>query len=108
MLGLIGQQAAYAAATPVGAVPASVSEMNADCMEMMQEQQPQPAEKPCKGLTPDCIAVMGCVVPVVLIKEPAAPLAGPSIRAMLAFWPATSVLVGNNLPPETHPPTILG
>lgn len=101
VFGLFGQQAAYAASERATMAPAAVSQMSADCMEMMQKQQPQP----CKGLTLDCIAAMGCAVPIVL-KEPA-PMAAPQIVSALAFWPSTSVLVGNDLPPEQHPPTIL-
>ena len=105
VFGLFGQQAAYAASARATMAPAAVSQMSADCMEMMQKQQPQPAQKPCKGLTLDCIAAMGCAVPIVL-KEPAS-MAAPQIVSVLAFWPSTSVLVGNDLPPEQHPPTIL-
>lgn len=106
VIGLFGQQAAYAASARATMAPAAVSQMNADCMEMMQKPQPQPAQKPCKGLTLDCIAAMGCVVPIVF-KEPAAPTTAPQFVSALAFWPATSVLVGNDLPPEQHPPTTL-
>jgi len=106
VLGLFGQQAAYAVGARAVMAPTAVSQMSADCMEMMQKQ-PQPAEKPCKGLTLDCIAAMGCVVPIVL-KEPAAPTAAPQFVSLQAFWPAASILVGSNLPPEQHPPTILG
>ncbi|ABF54252.1 hypothetical protein Sala_2546 [Sphingopyxis alaskensis RB2256] len=107
VLGLFSQQAAFAAGTHMTAAPAAVSQMSADCMEMMEKQQPEPAQKPCKGLTLDCIAAMGCVVPIVL-KEPAAPVSAPELVSALAFWPATTVLIGNNHPPEQHPPTILG
>lgn len=80
--------------------------MDAECMEMMQKDPP-PAEKPCKGLTLDCIAAMGCVIPIVL-RDPVAPAAAPEIFPTPAYWPALAVLVGNDITPETHPPTILG
>ena len=107
VLGLFGQQAAFAASARAPLTPAAVSQMSADCMEMMQKQQPEPAQNPCKGPTLDCIAMMGCIVPIVL-KEPAVPLTAPQFISMPAFWPATSVLVGNEPPPEQHPPSILG
>lgn len=107
VLGLFGQQAAYAAGARAAAAPAAVSQMSVDCMEMMQKQQPEPAQKPCKGVTLDCIAAMGCVVPIVF-KESAAAIALPQPVSALDFWPSTVVLIGNNLPPEQHPPTILG
>lgn len=75
-------------------------------MEMMQKQQPEPAQKPCKGLTLDCIAAMGCVVPLVL-EEPSAPLTAPPLVSALVFWLTQPVLAGSELPPEQHPPTIL-
>lgn len=106
VLGLFGQQAAFGAGAHMTAAPAAVSQMSADCMEMMEKQQPEPA-KPCKGLTLDCIAAMGCVVPIVL-KEPAGPVSAPELVSAPAFWPTTAVLIGNNHPPEQHPPTILG
>lgn len=106
LLGLFGQQAAYAVGAGAAIAPASVSQMDADCMEMMQKQS-QPAEKPCKGLTLDCIAAMGCVVPALLGGE-GTPLATPQPLLVPAFLSATSVLVGSDVPPEQHPPAILG
>ena len=107
LLGLFGQAAAYAAGPQLSNMPMTTGQMDADCMKMMQEQQPVPAQKPCKGLTLDCIAAMGCVVPIVL-KEPAGPVSAPELVSAPAFWPATAVLIDNNHPPEQHPPTILG
>jgi hypothetical protein len=106
VLGLFGQQAAYAASSRALEEPAAASHMNADCMEMMQKQ-PEPDQKPCKGLTFDCIAAMGCVIPIVL-KEPAESMAPRHLISAPPFWPATSVLAGNEPPPEQHPPSILG
>lgn len=111
LLGLLGQAAAYASgprtpAAPMAASTTGMSTMDAECMEMMQKA-PQPAEKPCKGLTLDCIAAMGCVIPMVL-RDPAAPEAVPEMFPIQAYWPAATVLVGNGLAPELHPPTILG
>lgn len=106
LLGLFGQQAAYAAGARAAIAPASVSQMDADCMEMMQKQS-QPAEKPCKGLTLDCIAAMGCVIPA-LLGNGGVPLAAPQPLPVPAFSSETSVLVGSDLPPEQHPPAILG
>lgn len=107
LLGLIGQQAAYASGTHMGTAPMTASQMSEDCMEMMQEQQPGPAKQPCKGLTLDCIAAMGCAVPIML-GEPAPPAVAPHAHAPPAFWSAIAVLTGSDLPPEQHPPTILG
>lgn len=107
MLGLLGQQVAYAAGMHMSAVPGPASEMSADCMEMMQKQQPKPAEQPCEGAALGCIAAMGCALPVVL-KEPTISVVAPALAPALAFWPEAAVLVGDNLPPEQRPPAILG
>ena len=107
LIGLFGQQAAYAAGAHMVTAPVTASQMSEDCMEMMQEQQPDPAKQPCKGLTLDCIAAMGCVAPIML-GDPAAPTAPPHAHAALAFWSAIPVLAGSELPPEQHPPTNLG
>lgn len=106
LLGLFGQAAAFAVGPRAPAAPVAASTMDADCMEMMKKA-PQPAEKPCKGLTLDCIAAMGCVVPIVL-REPPAPTAAPEIVPTPTYWPALAVLVGNDLKPEIHPPNTLG
>jgi len=106
LIGLFGQAAAYAAGPQMSAVPAAMWQMDADCMEMMQKG-PQPGEKPCKGLTLDCIAAMGCVASIVL-RDPGTLAAAPEIVPIRVYWPALSVLAGSDPAPEVHPPTILG
>lgn len=107
LIGLFGQQAAYAAGAHTITAPMTASQMSEDCMEMMQEPQPEPAKQPCKGLTLDCIAAMGCAVPIML-GGPAPSTVPPHAHAPPSFWSAIAVLAGSDLPPEQHPPTILG
>src|SRR3546814_6203045 len=62
LIGLLGQEAAFASGPPAVSAPMAVSSMadsgmSEDCMKMMA-QQPQPAQKPCKGMTLACIAAM--------------------------------------------------
>lgn len=111
LIGLLGQEAAFASAPP--AVPAQMmvagmadSGMSEDCMKMMAQQQ-QPAQKPCKGMTLACIAAMGCVVPMA-VRNDAPALAVPVVDAVMAFWTTTTVLHGSELTPEPEPPTLLG
>lgn len=105
MFGLLGEQTA-AAATTMPVTAASAATMGADCMEMMGEPQPQPARKPCNGLTLDCIFAMGCAVP--LMREPLAPVGeAPALRPQ-PFWITTTILAGTDLAPEPHPPSLLG
>ena len=69
VLGLIGQEAAFANVVPLeaGAKSVSVPQKTVDCAEMMGLAVPKPPlqpEKPCQGMTPDCIAKMGCATRV--------------------------------------------
>src|SRR3546814_15472196 len=64
LIGLFGAQMAAARSVPTAASAPRAMAMDADCMAMMAKQQPAPEEKPCQGLTLDCIAAMGCVVPM--------------------------------------------
>jgi hypothetical protein len=111
MLGLLGQEAVFARAMPIEQTEQMVAapEMSAECAEMMglTKPQPQPDQQPCKGMTPDCIAKMGCAVPLALIP-PA--LIAPPIQLHATTPPQTPVvrLVGRNTGPEPDPPTRLG
>ena len=106
MVGLIGQAAAYASAPVVVSAPMAMAGMSADCMKAMAQEQ-QPAGKPYKGLTLDCIAAMGCVVPIVLRDAPPVP-SSPDLHQAMAFWTTTTTLHGSDLKPEPEPPTFLG
>lgn len=117
MLGLFAQEAAFASALPMqmslqANAPAGMSE---DCAEMMRltaqsvvsqsETWLQP-EMPCQGLTLDCIAKMGCALPLALV-----PNAMSAVQTL--YRPNTPALipvvrlVGRNLGPEPEPPTLL-
>src|SRR3546814_3589086 len=83
---LFGAELAYARSVPATA-PAKTMAMDADCMAMMAMQQPAPKEKPCKGLTLDCIAAMGCVVPL-MAADLTGGIAAPHIHGKPNFWSA--------------------
>lgn len=106
MFGLLGQQTAAAAATVPMAAITHASTMSAECMEMIGAHKPEPAKKPCDGLTLDCIFAMGCAVP--LMREPLAPVAQMAAPTPQRFWTTTTVLAGTDLAPEPHPPSIHG
>jgi hypothetical protein len=111
MLGLVGQETAFARAMPVGEPEQTMAapEMSADCAGMMGLAKPQSQHDklPCEGMTPDCIAKMGCAVPVALV--PPAMIA-PPIQLHSTIPPQSPVvrLVGRNTGPEPDPPTNLG
>lgn len=115
LLGLMGQEAAFAHTMPAGSVAQKPSvaqkgmgDMSTDCAEMMglAKQNSQP-EKPCQGMTPDCVAKMGCAIAVALI--PAFSSSAPTAhRASSPRQMSVAPLMGRDIRPETHPPAILG
>lgn len=109
LLGLFGQEAAFASVISVGkSGPVIVAaSMSADCAEMMgrAKQTPQP-DQPCQGMTPDCVAKMGCAIAVALI--PSLLSADPNeYRAAAPRQIPVTPLVGRETSPEPHPPSHL-
>ncbi|WP_454885858.1 hypothetical protein [Sphingomonas oryzagri] len=117
MVGLFGQQAAYALGPafvkPIMAGQQSSSSMagmtGMDCDQMMVEAG-QPAHhdggKPCKDMSLACIAAMGCTIPIVLGGAPA-PILGKPLLAPVTFWSTTPRFVGRSYGPEPEPPARL-
>jgi len=111
LLGLLGQEAVFArgmTAAKAEQVSATATQMSADCAQMLglAKQEPQP-EKSCQGMTPDCIAKMGCSVPLALIP----PLAFDVVPQLSAVAPpqmTVAPLVGRDTGPEPEPPARLG
>ena len=110
MLSLIGQEAAFARVMPVAKAQSTVaaSQMSAECAEMMglAKQKPQ-SGKPCQGMTPDCVAKMGCAVVVALIP-PLLSAASTENHLSAPLQMPVAVLVGRETSPEPHPPARLG
>ncbi|MCX8475863.1 MAG: hypothetical protein MT490_08720 [Sphingomonas sp.] len=107
LIGLLGVQSAYASGPRMPTAPVAVSGMDADCMEMMEKERPRPVQGPCKGMTLDCIAAMGCIVPVLAISGDSAD-AVRRVAATPLYWTVAPVLTGTDLSPEQHPPTLRG
>ncbi len=110
LLGLLGQEVAFAHFMPVdGAVQlVAAAQMSPECAEMMglAKQKPQ-SGKPCEGVTPDCIAKMGCAVPLALLP----PIASDTAREFRAETPRLTLatpLIGRNVGPEPEPPARFG
>ncbi len=108
LFGLFGQGAALVLAAPAQATEqaTAVSGMSADCAEKMS-LEPQQPDQPCTGLTLDCIAKMGCAVPLALVPPASADLPGEYREGIPMPMPVTS-LVGHDLGPEPEPPARLG
>lgn len=110
LLGLIGQGSAFAHAMPVEKAEhlAAAASMSADCAKMMGLAKKQPETgKPCKGMTPDCVAKMGCAASPALLP-PLASDVTPELRAMPPALAPAPPLVGRNFGPEPEPPARLG
>src|SRR3546814_20296550 len=82
------------------------SGMSEDCMKMMA-QQPQPAQKPCKGMTLARIAAMGCVI-TMAVRNDAPGLAAREAGPTFAFLPTSTVLSGSERTPKPDTQTPLG
>jgi hypothetical protein len=108
LLGLLAQEAAFAAAPamPMSDTAVASSAMSDECAEMMGVDTSQ-RDEPCKGLTLDCIAKMGCALPLVVVT-PAAPLAIAERRHDPVEPLAATRLFGRTFGPEPEPPLILG
>ncbi len=110
LIGLIGQEAAFAHVMPVEQAEqvTVAAQMSPECAEMMglSKQKPQ-SGKPCEGMTPDCIAKMGCAVSVALLPPLASDLA-PEFRAMIPGSAPVAPLIGRDFGPEPEPPARLG
>ncbi len=107
LLGLFGQQGALAAGPTWHSVAALVETGNrasipadSDCMQAMAEKS---ADRPCKGLTLDCIAAMGCTVPMTLAIALIVPVMG-SLPWEARVERAVRSLAGRKLLPEMEPP----
>lgn len=110
LIGLMGQEAAFAQALPSQPTEqaAAAAPMSVECAQMMEltKQQPEPG-KPCQGMTPDCVAKMGCAVPVALLP----PMLSGSALAFTTLLPKvapSAALTGRTLAPEPEPPARLG
>lgn len=114
LLGLLGQEAAFAHVMPVEkagqtatATQMNAGQMSADCAEMMGLAKPQPEKQPCQGMTPDCVAKMGCAVPLALIPLFAFDLV-PQFRTAAPLQTPAAPLAGRETGPEPEPPAHLG
>lgn len=102
LFGLIGQTAVYAM-PPIAAPAVSMIEVAApsdDCAGMAMGDGD---EMPCKGVTLDCIAKMGCVAPPVL--APSADLSSHAVAYTAAAYDTRlTTFVGLTIPPDLFPP----
>lgn len=107
ILGLFGQGAAFAVGPSVASYSSTIAtaKMSPDCAEMMTGAVPNKA--PCEGMTLDCIALMGCTIPI-LAQDDArlADLVKPAVVLVISM--SLPKLIGRKIAPEIHPPSYLG
>lgn len=103
VIGLLGQEAAFALGPSFAMTETSTanSSMPPECAEMMSQQTPD--EAPCKGLTLDCIAKMGCSIPMAFWHSAPEPLAF-FVESPLAVPTPYAPLAGRTLLPDKQPP----
>jgi hypothetical protein len=100
LLGLFAQQAAYAAGPHLIQVSTQMAEMPGCAMDM----QGQEKGKMHRDMSLDCIASMGCTIPLI---EAAGPVAEIRIRAVAPAPTAlaTRTLTSRGIRPFLKPPT---
>ena len=105
LLGLIGQSTAMAMA-PTSAMTQSMQASKADmeCSDMAKMQKSE--KSPCKNMTLQCMATMGCA-PMALVAP--GPSGLPSVAIISAKTEPTlaSRLFGRSFGPEPDPPSFL-
>ena len=83
----------------------AIADMPCDAMSSMADAGQGTPMVPCKGLTPDCIKQMGCVVDVGLPAR-LATVGDAIVFSKVAYWTAGSAMAGvvreqEPLPPRT-------
>jgi len=103
--GLIGQSTAMAMAPPAALLDASKAEAGVmDCAEMPVPKSTDSI--PCKQMTLQCIAAMGCITPVVLEPKLLAYLPLPAGRNLFTRSNLLP-LEGRTSVPPAEPPSVL-
>ncbi|WP_246027489.1 hypothetical protein [Novosphingobium umbonatum] len=106
LLGLVGQEAAFAQMN-FKAAQDQQEQMDPDCAKAMGiTLQTSADSQPCHGLTPECIAKMGCAIPLAVLP----PLAVEPVRyaGVGLLHPAPAIpLADRSFGPEPEPPTHL-
>ncbi|MDB5577748.1 MAG: hypothetical protein JWR80_2924 [Bradyrhizobium sp.] len=104
LLGLAAQSAVVAAAPISAAQPMKASMAGMDCGDILPV--PMPDGSPCKKMTWQCIAAMGCATSAAL--QPATIVAGERLATRGTHVPSiVARLTGRSYGPEPDPPSFL-
>ena len=109
LLGVMGQATAMAmmparAAAVSGHQSTQVSMADMDCMDMANTSAP--GKSPCKKITLQCMAAMGCVS-LALVEPDSPAFDQPSAGHLKATLPVAARLSGRSYGPEPDPPSFL-
>ena len=110
LLGLFGQEAAFAQPTPVNLTEyaAAAGQITPECAKMMElAKQGQQPSNPCPEMTPDCVAKMGCSVALTLLI-PLTVDASADVHPTVPPQMPVAALIGRDFGPEPEPPALLG
>ena len=104
MTGLMGQSTAMAM-RPVTAVSTTMTAMvgRSDCPEMAS---PMRGDTPCKKITWQCIAAMGCGSAAIALPSFMAEAAPHAVR-LPHVRPVVATMLGRSVAPEIDPPAFL-
>lgn len=102
--GLFGQSTAMAMGSAHAGMPMQASLAGMDCMGMTKGTTPNGA--PCKKMTWQCIATMGCATAAAIEPTRAATpvIAAPRVSHR---WQIATRLLGRSYGPEPDPPSLL-
>lgn len=107
ILGLIGQEAAFAQ-IEFKPAQAETVQMDPDCAKAMGIKiQRTSGDQPCHGMTPECIAKMGCAIPLAVLPASLVADRDPASLQHLVRIKETA-LTGRSITPEPEPPALLG
>lgn len=103
MTGLLGQSIAMAMA-PVASVSVVAMVDMGDCADMADE--PTQGETPCKKITLQCIAAMGCAAAAIALPT-FTPEAAPTALSLVHARSKVAAMVGSSVAPALDPPAFL-
>ncbi len=109
LFGLVGQGAAFAAPPcefMAKAEMAQSSDMGSmdDCMKGAHKTDD--GSQPCKGMTPGCMAMAGCVS-LLAFNSASVAISWPAFAAQNVIALPNPPLRGRSVPPDLRPPTTL-
>jgi hypothetical protein len=106
IIGIFGQEVAFARGVTSSAPQTATMSMAADCAQTMAQNNDS-QDIPCTGMTLDCIAKMGCAIPLFFGPMPivADNHLLPGVRLEITIMDG---IAGQSLAPEPYPPNMLG